>query len=242
MIKVFANAEELSRGAAEFFALQAKQAHAARGRFSVALSGGHTPERTYRLLSDPALREQVAWKHMHVFWGDERCVPADDPQSNQRLARETLLDRVPLPAAQIHPISCDHSAAEAAARYETLLRSFFPDQPPYLDLVLLGLGENGHTASLFPDTAVLDEQQRWVAGLHVAGQDFERVTLTAPFINRAATVLFLVTGASKATVLQQVIQGPAAPRDLPAQLIRPLSGKLHWFIDQDANAQLQHRI
>ncbi len=241
MIKVFANAAELSRAAAEFFVLQANQAEAAHRCFSAALSGGHTPQRTYELLADPALRERVAWSNVHIFWGDERCVPAEDPRSNQRLARQALLDRVPLPPAQIHPIAGVGSATDSATQYEALLRSFFTAQPPYLDLVLLGLGENGHTASLFPSTPVLAEQQRWVAAVTVADQDFQRVTLTARFINQAATVLFLVTGSAKAAVLHKVLKGPHDPRQLPAQLIQPLNGNLHWFIDQDANALLQHK-
>lgn len=240
MIRVYANSEELSRGAAEFVAQQAQRARTDRGRFIVALSGGHTPQRAYELLAQPPLRDAVPWQQAHVFWGDERCVPADDPQSNQHMARRILLDHVAVPPNQIHPVSCSDSPIAAAAEYESILRSFFAKQPSRFDLVLLGLGENGHTASLFPGTPVLSEEDRWVAEVAVPDQDFKRVTLTAPVINQAAVVAFLVSGAAKAEVLAKVINGPPIPDQLPAQLIRPIAGDLHWFIDQEANGVLQY--
>ena len=237
MIKVYPDPESLSRAAATLLVSQANLAVAHRGRFSVALSGGATPRRTYELLAGPPFLEQAPWDRMHVFWGDERCVPLDDPRSNAHMAKAAWLDRVPIPKGQIHPLDCARAPAEAAQNYEAQLREFFAGGPPRLDLVLLGLGDNGHTASLFPDTPVLEETRRWAAPV-VAEADLYRVTLTAPFINQAAMVAFLVAGGSKAGVLQEVLHGPRDPGRLPAQLIQPQNGELFWLTDLAAAAQL----
>jgi 6-phosphogluconolactonase len=238
MIKVYADLEALSQAAAALVVKQADLAVAARGRFSLALSGGNTPRRTYELLAQPPWVAQAPWERMHIFWGDERCVPLDDPRSNARLARRAWLDHVPIPELQIHPLNCAQAPAAAARQYEAELREFFAGQPPRLDLVLLGLGENGHTASLFPGTPVLQEKARWAAAVYVAQQDLYRVTLTAPLINQAAMVAFLVAGDSKAGVLRQVLQGPWDKECLPAQLIQPQTGELLWLADRKAAAQL----
>ena len=241
MTWVYADPEALCHAAAGIWVEQAQQAINARGRFSVVLSGGHTPQRMYELLAQSPLRDRVAWGQVHVFWGDERCVPPDDSRSNERMARQALLDLVPIPPEQIHPIRCAQSPQEAAEQYETVLRTFFKDQEPRFDLVLLGLGENGHTASLFPGTSVLDDQEHWAAEVYVAEQDLYRVTLTAPLINQAMLVAFLITGSAKASVLQQVLEGPFDPHRLPAQLIRPTHGNLYWLIDQDAGSLIRQR-
>ena len=164
MIKVYPDLEALSQAAATLVVEQASQAVAARGRFCVALSGGGTPRRTYELLAAAPFKEQAPWHRMHIFWGDERCVPLDDPRSNARMAKEAWLDHVPIPASQIHPMYWAGAPAEAARQYEAHLRQFFAGRPPRLDLVLLGLGDNGHTASLFPGTPVLKETERLVCG------------------------------------------------------------------------------
>jgi len=236
MIEVYPDLEPLSRAAAALLVKQANLAVAARGRFSVALSGGATPRRTYELLAAPPLVDQAPWDRVHVFWGDERCVPLDDLRSNARLAREAWLDRVPIPVDQIHPLNCAQAPAAAARQYEAQLREFFGGRPPRLDLILLGLGDNGHTASLFPGTPALEERQRWAVEVHVAEEDLYRVTLTVPLINQAVVVAFLVAGKSKARVLKEVLYGPRDPARLPAQLIRPESGDLLWLIDREAAA------
>jgi 6-phosphogluconolactonase len=238
MIKVYADLEALSQAAAALVVKQAELAVAARGRFSLALSGGNTPKRTYELLARPPLVAQGPWDRMHIFWGDERCVPRDDPRSNARMARQVWLDHVPIPGPQIHPLDCAQAPAAAARQYEEQLREFFAGRPPRLDLVLLGLGENGHTASLFPGTPVLEEKARWAAEVYVAEQDLYRVTLTAPLLNQAAMVAFLVAGDSKAGVLREVLQGPRDVERLPAQLIQPANGNLLWLADRKAAAQL----
>lgn len=239
MIQVYPDFETLSRAAAELFVEQAKQAIAAHGRFSVALSGGHTPKRTYEILAQAPYRDQVDWGKVHVFWGDERCVPASDPRSNERMARLALLDHVPIPTEQIHAMGGTGSPRELADRYGAVLKTFFAGQPPRLDLIYLGLGDNGHTLSLFPGTPVLEERQRWVAEVYVAEQDLYRVTMTAPFANQAAVLAFVVSGKDKAAVVKQILEGgPNAPR-LPAQLIQPVQGGLRWLLDREAAGQLK---
>jgi 6-phosphogluconolactonase len=236
MIWVYADLESLSHAAAGIFVQQARQAIQVQGRFSVALSGGHTPQRTYELLAQPPFRDQVAWEHAHIFWGDERCVPPDDARSNERMTRQAWLDHVSIPEAQIHPIRCADSPGQAARQYEGLLREFFEGRSPSFDLIFLGLGEDGHTASLFPETPVLQEQEAWVSEVSVANQDLHRVTLTTPIINQAAVVAFLVAGAAKAGILRAVLEGPSGDPRLPAQLIRLTHGELHWLVDQDASS------
>jgi 6-phosphogluconolactonase len=238
MIEVYPDLEALSRAAAALLVKQANLAVAARGRFSVALSGGATPRRTYELLAAPPWVDQAPWGRVHVFWGDERCVPLSDPRSNARMAKEAWLDHVTIPGDQIHPLDCAQDPAATARQYEAELREFFAGRPPILDLVLLGLGDNGHTASLFPGTMVLAERERWAAAVYLAEANLYRVTLTAPMINQAAVVAFLVAGQSKAGVLREVLHGPRDPARLPAQLIQPQNGDLLWLTDLEAAAQL----
>jgi 6-phosphogluconolactonase len=238
MIRVYPDLESLSQAAAALLVAQANLAVAARGRFSVALAGGATPRRTYELLATRGFTDQAPWDRVHVFWGDERCVPLTDPRSNARLAMAAWLDRAPIPRDQIHPIDCAPDPAAAARQYEALLKEFFAGQPPRLDLVLLGLGDDGHTASLFPGAPVLAEPERWAAAVYAAAGGLHRVTLTAPLINQARLVAFLVAGGAKAAILQEVLHGPRDPARLPAQLIRPVSGDLLWLADLEAAAQL----
>jgi 6-phosphogluconolactonase len=204
----------------------------------VALAGGHTPERTYQILSQPHFHDQVPWTKVHVFWSDERCVPPDDPRSNAHMAHQALLDRVPIPPDQIHPIRCNQNPQQAAEEYESLLRDFFAGRSPCFDLILLGLGENGHTASIFPGTLAVEEQKRWVTAVFVAEQAMWRITMTPLLINQAAMVAFLVAGTAKARVLQRVLGGPFESYDLPAQLIQPVSGGLDWIVDEAAYREL----
>ena len=238
VLRVYPDPESLSRAAAELFLELAEAAVAARGRFSVALSGGSTPRRTYELLSRPPFRDRAPWDRVYAFWGDERCVPADDPRRNALLAHRALLDAVPLPPEQIYPILCHPQPEEAAARYEALLKSFFAGGPPRFDLIFLGLGENGHTASIFPYTPVLKEAKRWVAAVYVAEEDLYRVTLTPVLLNQARHAAFLVAGKAKAGVLKEVLNGPFDPLRLPAQLIRPEGEKPLWLLDQEAASEL----
>ncbi|HEY6009680.1 MAG TPA: 6-phosphogluconolactonase [Geobacteraceae bacterium] len=240
MIRVYADPEEVSAAAAALFASEACRAVARQGRFAVLLAGGTTPRRCYELLAQAPLRDRIPWGEVHVFWGDERCVPGDDPRSNAGMARRALLHHVPLPPAQVHPIVCEPSPQEGAEAYAAVLRAFFADGPPRFDLVLLGLGDEGHTLSLFPGDSALGVRECWTTVTHRRGEDMDRVTLTAPVINRAAQVAFLVTGEGKAAILREVLEGGADPHQLPARLVRPEDGELLWLVDRKAGSLLRH--
>ena len=239
MITAYADMESLSHAAAQLFVRESHQAIHLRGRFVVLLAGGETPRRTYQLLAAAPFKDRVSWSAVHIFWGDERYVPAEDPRNNARMARQELLDYVPIPVTQIHPIHYSHSPHESAVEYETVLRTFFAGGPPRFDLVFMGLGENGHTASLFPGSPVLEEQLRWVAEVTVAEEALRRITLTAPLINQAECVAFLVAGAVKDHILQQVLEGSPDPRHVPACLIKP-KGRLLWLVDRNAARLLKN--
>ena len=229
-------------GAANFIVDLATQAIAERGRFTIALSGGGTPRPIYARLSSADYRDRIEWSQIHVFFGDERCVPPDDVQSNYRMAREALLDHVSLPPDHIHRIQGEIDPAQAALIYEQELQQLFRTSAfPALDLICLGLGDNGHTASLFPGTAALREKDRWVVPQYVEVMATWRVTFTAPLINATRHSAFLVEGAGKAEVLRRVLEGPYQPDVLPAQLIQPVNGQLHWLVDAAAAAKLQSK-
>ena len=232
MIRVHNDYEELSRAAAELFAEQARLCTEARGRFCVALSGGETPRRAYELLAATPWREQVPWPQLEVFWGDERCVPVTDPASNQGMARRTFLDRLPIPTSRIHPMAGEGEPAAAATAYERELEGLFGPELPRFDLILLGLGGDGHTASLFPGSAALEERERRVVPAQVSGQPFSRLTLTLPVLNAARLVVFLVSGAAKAEILRRVLRSPES--ELPASRVRPNDGEALWLVDRAA--------
>lgn len=238
-VRVFADMPALCRAAADEFVRIAGEAAQARGTFSVALSGGSTPRALYALLaSDAQLRNAVPWSTTHVFWGDERHVPPDHPDSNFRMATGTLLSKVPIPPGNVHRIAGEEAdARRAAAAYEEELRRHFrlgPGELPPFDLVLLGLGSEAHTASLFPGAPALDETTRLAVPTWVGKLDSERITLTAPVFNAAANALFLVAGEDKALALKAVLEGPFEPHQLPAQLIRLSSGRLVFLADAAA--------
>ncbi|MBC8076862.1 MAG: 6-phosphogluconolactonase [Chloroflexales bacterium] len=239
-IDVFPDKPALLQAAAERFVTLASEAIAGRGRFTAALAGGGTPKPLYELLASEPYAAQVDWRRVHIGWGDERCVPPDDERSNYRMTRLALLDKVPIPPANIHRIKGELTPHKAADDYERELRELFGDAAPFgaFDLMLLGLGDNGHTASLFPGTAALREERRWVVPQYVEVVTMWRVTLTAPLISAAANVLFLAEGAAKAGVLRRVIEGPHDPDVLPAQLIQPQAGALRWMLDAAAAAEL----
>jgi 6-phosphogluconolactonase len=238
-VRIFGTAEEVAAAAAERFAGLAREAVAARGAFSVALAGGNTPRRVYELLAEEELSGRVPWPDVHVFFGDERAVAPDADESNFRMAREALLSRVPVLGEHVHRIEGLGDAAANASRYEDELRGFFGDADwPRFDLVMLGMGDDGHTASLFPETTVLHERAAWAAPVWVEKLRAWRITLTAPAINAARHVLFLVSGAGKAARLREVLRGGRDPQRLPARLIGPADGNLEWFVDRAAAAEL----
>lgn len=229
----------LYRLAAEEFARLATEAVAKRGRFTVALSGGTTPAGMYGVLaSDARLRGAVPWERTQVFWGDERQVPSEHPESNYRMAREVLLSKVPVPEVNVHRIQGDLSdAPEAARRYEQDMRALLglgEGELPRFDLVLLGLGADGHTASLFPGTEALHEKHHAAIANWVDTLRSWRITLTVPAINRARAVMFLVSGEDKAEAVKSVLEKPRSSETLPARLVRPRSGTVLWFMDPAA--------
>lgn len=237
-VRLCRDAAALSHAAALYFTEAATQAAGELGRFAVALSGGSTPKALFSLLAGDEFRGRIPWAQAHFFFGDERCVPPDDPQSNYRMAREALLSRAPVPAANVHRMAGeDPDPQRAARRYEEELRAFFGQGLPRFDLVLQGLGEEGHTASLFPGSPVLEESERLVAAPYIDKLHAYRLTLTLPVLNAAARVAFLVEGKNKRAILAQVLYGAATP-PLPAQRVRPREGTLLWFVDEEAGADL----
>jgi 6-phosphogluconolactonase len=232
--------EALQEAAVDIFVSAAADAQRAGGLFNVVLSGGKTPEAVYSLLASAALfRSKVDWPRVQFFWGDERHVPPDHPDSNYRMVRAALLDRVPIDPSRVWRIKGEYpDASQAAAEYERDLGRAFAHregQLPRFDLVLLGMGADGHTASLFPGTAALRERQRLAVANRVEALDTERITLTVTVLNNTSQVLFLVHGADKAGALKEVLEGPDDPERLPAQLIQPVNGRLRWLVDPAAS-------
>ncbi|MFN2244299.1 MAG: 6-phosphogluconolactonase [Anaerolineae bacterium] len=224
----------LAHEAARRFVALAREAAESRGRFSAALSGGSTPGGLYRLLAEEPYSVQVPWDAVHLFWGDERCVPPDDPGSNYHLAEEILLSRVPIPPENVHRVLGELEPASAARDYEQEIQDFFCGPHARFDLILLGLGEDGHTASLFPGSPALAGTERLVAAATAVYQDrpAQRVTLTLPALNSARQVLFLVAGSAKAGIVQSVLEG--ADERLPARRVQPVAGGLTWLLDAQA--------
>ncbi|HUY93489.1 MAG TPA: 6-phosphogluconolactonase [Pirellulales bacterium] len=242
-IRIAADREALTQLAAEEFAARAEAAIQARGAFAVALSGGSTPKELYARLASEAhpFRRRIAWGQVHFFWGDERHVPPDDPQSNYRMAHEAMLSKLPVRGENVHRMLAEQSAAEAAAAYEQTLRDYFhlaPGELPRFDLVLLGLGPEGHTASLFPGNTVPRDSSRLAAATWVEKLHADRITLTPAVLNHAARVAFLVSGADKAEIVAEVIRGPQRPEELPAQCIRPDLTSVVWLVDRAAAGKL----
>ncbi len=241
---VMHDAIALAARAAEEFTQAAERAAADRGRARIAISGGSTPKAAFQLLADPGQpwRGRMPWDKLELFWVDERCVPPDHADSNYRMTREAMLDRVPLPPERVHRMEGELDPQAAASRYESLLRNVFRlegAESPRFDLVALGMGPDGHTASLFPHTQAIHEMGRLVVANHVPQQkDSWRITLTWPVINQASSIFFLISGADKAPVLSEVFTGPSDPERLPSQLIWPSGGILTLILDQAAAALL----
>jgi 6-phosphogluconolactonase len=236
-----ATPQDLFQAAGDEVIHAATDAVAQRGRFTIALSGGSTPKNLYRLIAANA-STSLPWDRMFFFWGDERHVPPDDPDSNYRMANENLLSKVPIPPANIFPIPAENpDAAAAAEAYEQTLRKFFalaPGEFPRFDLILLGMGPDGHAASLFPETAALQEKSRLVVANWVEKLKTDRITFTLPVLNAARCVAFLVSGTDKAAMLHEVLEGKAPAEKYPSKLVQPSEGKLIWFVDRGAASEL----
>jgi 6-phosphogluconolactonase len=237
-LSVHPDAHAASAAIAESFAAQASAAVAARGRFSAALTGGSGPVQAYRMLGEEPFRSLIPWQGVHLFWGDERCVPPGHERSNFRMANAAFIARVPIPPGNVHRMRGELPPVEGAARYAEELAAFFGNGVPRFDLVHLGVGPDAHVASLFPFTAPLPERDRAVTtNLHLPLGE-PRITLTVPVLNAAARIEMLVIGRSKADVAWTVLRGPIDPFHYPAQLVRPTGGELVWMMDAEAAARL----
>ena len=261
-IHIYKDSEELSYAAAKWIADAIAATLQNNDRCTIALSGGSTPERLHKILAASPYKEQIDWSRLHVFWGDERAVPFEDSRNNARMAYDTLLDFVPVPAAQIHVMRTDIAPEASALEYEKILHRYFDgaaggtpatgrtpaaggtlpgdgSAANSFDIVLLGMGDDGHTLSLFPGTAVVHEEKAWATAFFLKAQDMYRITLTKTIVNRAARIAFLTAGTKKAHALREVLKGEYNPDLYPSQEIKPVNGELHWFVDEAAAAGLK---
>ena len=239
--EVFKDADHLCKGLAEWITSLIEETLSREDRFGLVLSGGNTPKKLNLLLASSPYRERIDWKKIHVFWGDERAVPFDDERNNARMAFDTLLNKLDIPREQIHIMDTGLSPEAAAMEYEEELFEFFgtgvlPAQT--FDLVLLGMGDDGHTLTLFPNTAVIHEEKLWATSFFLKSQDMYRITLTKNIVNRAKHIVFMISGKEKAHAVHEVLEGERNPDLYPSQVIIPTRGELHFFMDEAAAALL----
>lgn len=257
-INISKNIEELSQEVAEWMVDYIHKTLQLQDRFTIALSGGSTPKKLHLLLASDQFKNKIDWQKLHVFWGDERYVPFTDERNNAKMAFDTLLDHVAVPKSQIHIMRTDIDPEDSANEYETILKDYFPEAASYklqatseepthdsrltshdssaatFDLVLLGLGDNAHTLSLFPGEEVIHEKKRWVRSVFVKEINMQRITLTAPVVDLSKRIAFLVSGQDKADAVSQILSNDYAPDLYPAQIIKPAAGELYWFLDEAA--------
>jgi len=237
-LKISKNIETLSHVFADWLIDYIKEVLSIQDRFTIALAGGNTPRRLYQLLASDEYRDQVEWKRIHFFWGDERYVPPSDDRNNAKMAFEALLNHVPLNREQVYPMQTEVDPQESAASYEQTLHRYFDQHTSTFDLVLLGLGDNAHTLSLFPGYKVVKETNKWVCSFFLKEENIYRITLTAPVVNLASRVAFLVSGGDKAAAVYHVYAGEHDPDLYPAQIIQPFNSRQYWFCDEAAAADL----
>ena len=228
----------LSHNLAAWLSDYIKDVLSERDRFTFVLSGGSTPKQLYALLAEPPYKDAIDWEKVHFFWGDERAVPFEDERNNAKMCYDELLNKVPVNQDHIHIMRTDIAPEESASEYEKVLKQYFDDSEITFDFVLLGMGDDGHTLSLFPGTEVIHEENAWVKAFYLPAQEMFRITLTAPVVNNAACVAFLAAGAGKAETLKHVLEGESNVDLYPSQIIKPIKGQLHWFVDQAAAAML----
>jgi len=233
-ITIYEDAKQASIAITALFASVVEKAVQSRGICHVSLSGGETPRKAYELLARDPYCSELPWQCIHIYWGDERCVPPTDSLSNQEMARQAFLNHVAIPEENIHPIVYEGSATGAAEKYEALLCGALGKQHPQFDFVFLGLGDDGHTASLFPGTDVLSVKDHWASSVYLEKQNMYRVTLTPAILNQARVIAFLVNGKGKAQVVQKILEKTSKTQSFPAELITPNNGELYWLLDQEA--------
>lgn len=237
-VEVWPNSHALAMRAAELFTETARQSVALGDAFKVALAGGSTPRALYHLLAGEIYAPRLPWKETHVYWSDERCVPPTSDESNYRMANEAMLAHVPVPFNQIHRMRGEIDPEEAAREYASLLEEKFDENPPRFDLILLGMGEDGHTASLFPHSQALLDTEHLVAAPYIEKLNSYRLTLTLKAINAASSIIFLAAGENKAEALRAVLEEKGSGREYPAQLVSPARGELLWLVDEAAAGRL----
>lgn len=238
-LNVSGDTEQMGKKVADWIVNYIHQTLKKQDRFTIALSGGNTPKKLYQLLASGEYKVKIDWDKLHFFWGDERYVPFDDKGNNARMAFDTLLNHVPVAKEYVHVMRTDLPPDESAEEYEKLLHSYFDRKKHSFDLVLLGLGDNAHTLSLFPGYDVVHEKNKWVRAFYLKEQKMHRITLTAPIVNKSSRVVFLVSGADKAASLYNVLFGQHDPDLYPAQAIQPFNDGLYWFTDEAAAADVK---
>lgn len=237
--QIFDDVEMVCKAAADYITELSKKTIQKKGRFTIAFSGGNTPRKLYELMSLPPYSNSLEWKNIFIFWGDERCVPYSDENNNSHMAFTSLLNKVPIPAENIFTIPVNFPPAKAAASYEQTLQTFFKEILPVFDLILLGLGDNGHTASLFPYTPILKEKKHIVKEVFIKELDAFRISFTSGLINNASQVIFLVTGKAKASIINIIFSGKKDPEKYPVQLIKQKKESASWYLDKAAASQLK---
>jgi 6-phosphogluconolactonase len=240
-LHIFDNNEMLSDNLASWICDIVEETLKKQEFFTMLLSGGETPKLLYEKLAAPEYKNKINWKHIHVFWGDERVVPFSDERNNAKMAFDILLDKVDIPANQIHIMRTDIQPNFAVDEYRKLLHTFFDSSSYSFDLVLLGMGSDGHTLSLFPGSRIINEHVHWVNAVYNEKQQMYRITLMPLIVNKSAQIAFMVSGENKAAVLKEVLEGGRDPEKLPAQSIVPVEGKLHWFLDKSVAKDLKQR-
>ena len=239
MLHIYKSPDAVSHALAEWITQTIETTLQKQDRFTWVVTGGNSPKQLYELLAASPFRERINWSKLHIFWGDERAVPFTDSRNNAKMTFELLIDKVPVVREQVHIMDTSLSPEESAKGYEALLHQYFKEEGPTFDLVLNGMGDDGHTLSLFPHTPVIHEKQAWVKSFYLDAQQMYRITLTAPVVNRAGKVVFLTFGANKSNALFEVLKGAPAIDQYPSQVIQPASGELHWFVDEAAASLLK---
>jgi 6-phosphogluconolactonase len=237
-LHIYKDEEELAIALANWIEVLIRKTLEVKDRFSIALSGGESPKKLYQKLASDPYREKINWGRLHIFWGDERVVPFNDERSNAKMGYDNLLSQVNIPTEQVHSIWTDIPPEQSAKQYEKILHQYFDDKQTTFDLVLLGLGEDGHTLSLFPGSKILQDGSSWVNAVD-SKEKGERITLMPAVVNRSSAVAFLVKGKNKAKVLQNILE-EKEPQNYPAQVIQPLNGELHWFVDEESAKYLKN--
>lgn len=231
-LHIYKNSDELSLALAEWITSFIETTLKTSDRFTWVLTGGSSPKQLYELLAKPPFRERIDWKRLHIFWGDERFVPFNDSRNNARMTYEHLLNHIPVVPGQVYKMNTDIDPDKSATEYEKILRRYFTESGNTFDLVLTGMGDDGHTLSLFPHTPVIHEKKAWVKAFYLEPQQMFRITLTASVVNRAKKICFLTFGDSKAKALAAVLEGPVNVDEYPSQIIQPVNGELHFFTDE----------